>query len=464
MTWGIRTKTTVVLLAAMSCLSTPSVTNATLFGWLCHRRTAYRVPNPCSACAVAPTTAYSVPNAVYPVTSYSLPVTVNYPQASHRCGCHSAQQTAITGVARPVWGNWAAPTTTYRTVWAQVPTTYYRPNAVVPSVNCAATTTLQPCSGYSWQARRVPYYVQRNTMPVAQVSAYLPVARGTSQSVAALPSAAPIASEWTAAPNSVVHAYPNTTQTTPLADTRVGYANSQAFSPSCPATVSGNNSSHGSSNRPGNPVGQATYPSPVTTRPTAPSTFDPGSSGTGFYSDGSQLQPVPAEQKPNFAPTIDSTIHGVGQDNENPTSLRHEPALPSDGVNQLDIDENLNSVSPPSRFEGPSYQRREIRQNYVPPNTTLRSTQSPRDPRNSSPSVQPIPDPNRQLDPWSEDQPPSLLDAGERTARRATAKWDAVPISWQEEVPRQQPPTVVPALEVRRENGADTGGWTPSKR
>ena len=53
------------------------------------------------------------------------------------------------------------PQTFYRTTWARVPVTTYRPVVSADPCTGCRTTVMRPCTSYTWQARRVPYTTYR---------------------------------------------------------------------------------------------------------------------------------------------------------------------------------------------------------------------------------------------------------------------------------------------------------------
>lgn len=89
--------------------------------------------------------------AYYPVTTVAAPVTAAAPAVGCNTCASPVQQTTVNYV----------PQTAYRSSWARVPVTYYRPVATVdPRTGCPANTT-QACTTYQWQVRRVPITVMR---------------------------------------------------------------------------------------------------------------------------------------------------------------------------------------------------------------------------------------------------------------------------------------------------------------
>ena len=89
--------------------------------------------------------------AYYPVTTVASPVTVAAPATGCNTCATPVQQTTVNYV----------PQTAYRSSWARVPVTYYRPVATVnPTTGCPTNAT-QACTTYQWQVRRVPVTVMR---------------------------------------------------------------------------------------------------------------------------------------------------------------------------------------------------------------------------------------------------------------------------------------------------------------
>lgn len=427
---------TASLLAAAVWLGVNSTGDATCFG----RRTAYRVPSPCATCGMTPTATNSVP-----VTNYSLPVTTNYPPPSHRCDCQPNAPLAMATGARPLFSGWSVPRASYRTVWAQVPVTYYRPVAgTVPTVN-----SLQPCSRCAYQARRVPNNVL--TTRVTPLTTYPPIS-------AAYSGVAPIATGWTASSNSVTYTYPATTGTE-MVNSWPGYATSQVFSPNCSATVpntSCSNCDTGASSAPTGPANNVTYETPAT----GYGTSAPTQPADKTISEGSQLHPVPADGRPRLEATP-QTDNGV--------PIYHPPSTERGKSSTLDLDDGTGKtsyqpplldreiVSPPGGY--PSNQSLILRgTNSVRPDPVQRAT--------SQPSRRPIPDPNRKLPPWSEDRAPSLLlDTGDRTALSQETKWYAVPIAWQQEEDARNPNIQRAGDSFSDPNSHwDDSGWLPSSR
>jgi len=445
MTFGNRNWITTALLATTTWLGMASTGDATLFGCLRNRQTAYRVPTTCGTCGATPTTTYSIP-----VPNYSIPVTAYYPQPTNGCGCQTAAPVASTTAARPIFAGWSAPQTNYRTVWGQVPVTYYRPVAgAIP-----AATSLQPCTGYTYEARRVPYYAHATA--AAPVTAYLPT-------TTAFSGVAPIATGWTTSSSSVAYAYPSSAAPVTTVNSWPGYASAQVFSPSCSATVpqvpqtrcsaTAPQSSCASCGSvvPGGPASNVTYEAPATGYTV------PGSQPLGApLGGGSQLQQVPADTRPQLEPTPQA--ESAKPSYRPPSSYGGVPSPSDAGEGETSYQPPLldrDFGSPPRTYAPPQGSGFRGANNVRP---------APVQPAKSQPLIRPIPDPDRRLRPWSEDQAPSLLDAEERTALRQNTKWDAVPILWQKEE-GDHAPRVKPAVDSSEiDSRWDDSGWLPSSR
>lgn len=162
-----------------------------------------------------------------------------------------------------------SPTTSYRSVWAPIPVTSYRPVSYVNPLSTGTQTNMLPCNTQQWQARRVPYTSYRpsslfgggsgwqtvgQSAPVssypavtanyggAQVSYQqtTPWAPTTPSGVTAnYRSASPIDDGWTVVGSGVSYAAPADGGTgllsygaAPAAVRRAGYLDGQSFSPS----------------------------------------------------------------------------------------------------------------------------------------------------------------------------------------------------------------------------------------
>lgn len=158
-----------------------------------------------------------------------------------------------------------SPTTAYRSVWAPVPVTQYRPVGYVNPLSTGTQTNMLPCSSSEWQARRVPYTSYQPSSLFSggsgwQGGQWLPVASASNAGVttAGYPgaqvsydqstpwepvtstttnySASPISSGWTPVGSGVSYAAPGgSTGLLSIGDSTVtsaGYRDRDAFSPS----------------------------------------------------------------------------------------------------------------------------------------------------------------------------------------------------------------------------------------
>lgn len=137
-----------VMLSQMLTVTDP--VQAGLFDWLFGRR--------CCAPAVSA-----------PVTAFSSGAACN----SCSTGAPQAQ------VVQQLVVNYA-PQTCFRTSWAKVPVTQYRPvTSVNPQTGCS-TTCMRPCTTYSWQARRVPVTTLRPIYTVQTNPCFSPISNTVS--------------------------------------------------------------------------------------------------------------------------------------------------------------------------------------------------------------------------------------------------------------------------------------------
>lgn len=125
------------------------------------------------------------------------------------------------------------PTTCYRTTWARVPVTTYRPVASADPCTGCRTTVMRPCTTYRWEARRVPYTTYRPvyysvrrpalSFPVAGTTAYSPVLSSSCSSCNQVPFS----------PSAISTSVPTTTTIVPASPT---LAPTPAVVPATPLT------------------------------------------------------------------------------------------------------------------------------------------------------------------------------------------------------------------------------------
>ena len=156
-----------------------------------------------------------------------------------------------------------SPTTAYRSVWAPVPVTQYRPVGYVNPLSTGTQTNMLPCSSSEWQARRVPYTSYRPSTLFSggsgwQGGQWLPIpsynSSGFQPTTAGYPGAqvgydqgvgwrstttnygaTPISSDWQTVGSGVSYATPSgTTGLLSIDDSRVtqaGYPDGNSFTP-----------------------------------------------------------------------------------------------------------------------------------------------------------------------------------------------------------------------------------------
>lgn len=358
--------------------------------------------------------------------------------------------TAATAVAAPTaryttnfpgWGPstqpyaWYAPQTQYRTMWAPVPTTSFRP---------VGTNGLQPCTALSWQSRRVPVIAYQPTLtpsvpaaPASPCGCAAPTAcgPGTCYYGNAVSYAAP-----TAAPSAAA-----TSAWTPVAPsnsgcTSCGYSSGESFSPTVPGNYASTTpSSSSSSATEWTPVPADSTSGGSQWQPYAADTTDttpqgeatpwqpvPSSGGTVPSSGG---EPSPADRQPALKPQIDG-------------------ADPTSDAGRVERD----------RYHDDSGSSTRTGYRYYPPKTDRQNAHQ------LVPFQRPIPDPDRIDDGWDFDDKMKRGAPQPRTAN-ASDRWEAIPIgtySPQPEMVRGRRPILDGpdrSLPYR-----DEGGWRSSVR
>ena len=405
------------------------------------------------------------------------------------------------------WSGYA-PTTSYRTVWAPVPVTQYRPVSYVNPLSTSGAAALQPCSTYQWQARRVPYISyqpvgQANTYPIATTSPATTVTPWTSAPLscgttsyygATAGGAAPIATEWTTVGSGVSYAAPGTTgllsSGTVPATVSAGYPDGQTFSPapgiqpyyqapqmpasapmcqSCPAAA---------------PAASTLDSSPSQATPWVPLEED----------ERTRITPLPADIRPSLndgvqPPEPGSTEMNPGDRDRYYQELR--PVTPDENGSRSQETSyynppryygTTNAVRRPSISRDHVYRRQVGEESVQSKDSFSDNATSLGDPyRAAAPSrtpvvpyLKPIPDLKRQQrSEWDASPIPTELDDSDadRTARRAVAnsQRDAVPIDWSRvDIDRQGAITRVPVRirPISRQETSrpqiddeDEGGW-----
>lgn len=296
----------------------------------------------------------------------------------------------------------------YRSTWVRVPTTNYRPIVNYDPATGWPTTTMLPCTTYTWQLRRVPAAGPGSRFLDALRNLFGPAYPAPAPAVGTFVPAPVATPGWTgsAAPASpATLAYPTPTYPTP------GYAAPATASPSVPDGTTTPLAPPSPS--PGwSPSGSL---APSTTAPSAPHAL-PGSDVPA----GS----APADQPPSLSPQDAQGLQPL------PEVRRYPPA------NQAD------ATSAPAPLLTPS----------VP--------SSPPSP----PNVSPVPDPDAGSGRTQVPAAPSLYDPNGRTARvlPLSTRWPAAPIRWPEHSPKATQPTVTASAadeQFQTPAPVDTGGW-----
>ncbi|MCA9262453.1 MAG: hypothetical protein KDA60_01345 [Planctomycetales bacterium] len=227
-------------------------------------------------------------------TTYSVPVSAyygGYPQWS----AGNPYQSFYSGYA---------PSSNFRTVWSPVPVTSFRPVTYVNPLATGSTTSVQPCTTYSWQARRVPYVSYSPTISQygsypTTYSGYAPYTTAPTTSVQSY--YAPTANYGvTTFYGSTAPNYDTDSETAtpwvPVDSTATmseGYPTGAVFSPTCPTD---------SSVAPAQYLDSSGMTAPATTYQELPSTVAP-STTTPFSSGEPTLAPVPPADQPPQLPS-----------------------------------------------------------------------------------------------------------------------------------------------------------------
>ena len=357
---SIRKLMLLVAVATAELGSVSQVSACCLTDWLFRRRT-------------------QTPTVAYYAAAPSPPVT---PGAS--CGPGYCEETVVRYV----------PQVAYRTVWQPVPvTTYRRTVNYNPSTGLPITCT-QPCTTYTYQARRVPYTTFRpvyTTVPVSSpATAVAPVAAPSSFTAVPAPSSC---NACTTPSASVYESYPSTS--------------SPYYSTTPDATSS-------------------TPPGATPWQPVEPTPTPQGSNGWPPAYEGSGATPDPADQKPRIDPEANGSF----------SSLRPPPATAPRRIGYL-TDGNPSLTGVPGQTRG------------YPPTTSNSPASSAMSNTPSSGSstvpydVRPLPNVDRRSEGANRQTAPLLNPTRDRTAwvRPIPTRWASSPISWPE---RQVQHTVKP--------------------
>ena len=358
---------------------------------------------------------------------------------------------------------WYAPQTQYRTMWAQVPTTSYRP---------VGTNGLQPCTSYSWQARRMPVIAyQPSVLPTAPALPTAPTSGCSSCSGSS--TAFYGGTNWQPAATSAW-------ATTPATGTTYGYANSAQFSPTTagyapvsPTYATNYGAADAPSATPWTPVAPAGYAAPTSSDASVGATpWTPVNPASGV-NDGNGESTYSGNPNPGYRATpwqpVDAGTSGEAYDNQQieptpadraPTLNSREPQLENSGYRRY---------VPPANVEPAGAGRRADYRYPSPP--TPGQVRTPSEER-FTPWQQPIPDPDRIGNGWDFDDSLHLRSRTPRSAqlqpRRSTERWAAIPQGTGDKIhtSTQRPVFTLPA----RRPGTSTslprgeGEWRASPR
>jgi hypothetical protein len=316
-----------------------------------------------------------------------------------RLAARRAQRMAAWTVYRPdaTWNQSPAPVVVgyapqvqYRTVWATVPVTQYRPVTWTNPSDGRLITVMRPCSTYAWQARRVAYTAIQPVyapMAVAAPSACQPVAG--------------IAVTSTVAP--AIYA--------PATTSGPGYADGSAFSPS-PGL--------GGSPTPPGPTLPSSPSTPSPISPSGPTTWEPAQTVPG-----GQPSVVPgADTRPSLAPAdVPRAREGRPADGQPETSPGGMPGgFESSGPSDSDSGSGASGASETRGMGFPSPNGQAPSGLYLKPIPARRTPAGGR-----------------------VDDVPQLIDPRDQTASQPPKpRWEAVPISWSEPIDRSGAPPLSP--------------------
>lgn len=332
--------------------------------------------------------------------------TYRFPLSNYYAGSAFGNGYWATLPQQAAWTSNYAPTTAYRSVWAPVPVTTYSP--VTYQNPLSSSATLQPCTSYAWQSRRVPYTTFRPTLGANAYTTRMPVASTASP--------LQIGSEWTPVGRSTL--MPGFTQ----GATTAGYATSTDFTPVAPAAATLPLTSNTSSGLPTATAG-ATEWQPVPDSESQPRQQAPADAAPELpeYETQRQLDPTSPDSDESF---YDRDRNAQDRENTGVETRRLVPVYPKreasssrtnrSGVGSFDTRYGAivpQYVAPKAAIpESPSYA------DFGPRPASSSNTHSA--PSQPLPRLRPIPDPERQRRSWEADGAPNLLDGDEdRTAQ-----------------------------------------------
>lgn len=406
-------------------------------------------------------TAYYAPAAVaapVAVAAYTRPATVAY-YAPAPAG-YAVRQQAVATYAQPYRVNYAPPTFNYRTSYARVPVTYYRPVVTYDPVTGTPVTCQMPTCGTECQTRRYRGLLGFGLLPIRPITTCGTANCATAPRVANCGTytcgTAPTgcgSQPYYPAPGGTVITQPGAVITTPgTVITQPGVI------PAVPSTQ---------------PRFGVPLPSGSTTVPPPPTRFGPTGS---FPSNVSPADTQPRLNPGTVPPPATGTIFPAPSGYP-PVSDPYQGSSSSASPNTTTPSTTTPSTTSNSVF-GSGYQaeRAGIRAPQRPERSGVESPTGPvlGSPRGYEPasSVQAVPDPEANTRPLPSNRAPQLLDPRDKTALGDAHRWAVVPAVWAKQ-PTREEAAPVSLREVRQETPAprqaapeihwDDTGWKSAR-
>lgn len=340
-----------------------------------------------------------------------------------------------------------SPYATYGTTWRPIPTTTFTP------VVTSSATMMQPYSGYTWQAQRVPYVSLQPAIPwVAPTAPAAPAVPPSSCGCAASPYSVGYASPWQSvgattysvpAAATIAPTCPTTTPTT------VGYATAADF---CPSSAAPSSTSY---------FGGSSYVAPATP------TLGTGSGCTTCGSLGAASSPLSSgETATPWEPVASSSVAAPATAPSSSdwapytppaTGTSNLPATPAD--NRPQLDPSLPAIG--TSYRGDSYSAQ--------PNWTPGSAAQAPSTYEYRPAQSALPPP---VNPGFSRQAPPVPPRDEdmlQASRPTSNPWEAIPIRWPENPPAgsnlHDPRTETTSYRPPSESSYDPleGNWRAAK-
>ncbi len=336
-----------------------------------------------------------------PVTAYygaTAPVAAPAAPAGGCCGPGTCEQTVLRYV----------PEVAYRTVWQPVPVTTYRRTVSSNPTTGLPITCTQPCTSYTYQARRVPYTTFRPVYTTEPVTPAVPTA--------------PVASLGYAAPAS--YAAPATT----------GCTGCSAAATSWTPTPSTSAQPYYSTPESTTPSAGATPWEPVQPTPSAV----PADGGNQPRANGD-----PANQPPRIPPSIDPEVNATSSLRTIP-SIQRQYAVDSSGSTSRGDRGSAPAATSPSTTPWntirPTYDEPPAAEDRWSQSTSTGQEYAEPPPRSTLPNyhLRPLPNldsPPPASNPVDSTAPPLLNDPRDRTAvtiQPIPTRWASTRIAWPE--------------------------------